>query len=205
MRFVTLVALVALLLLPCSAQQELGSTSATSSIPTGSDRNAEIRAENNPIVKAYGDKIRKLGIGSVDFLNQLDVYQRAYSRAPNPSTGAFSSLEIKAVVPTGPTPPSTPEPTILKAAQELLIADLVSKQQNIKLNQLMKARSLSPGLYEAVAALMEAKRSGNQAVQVGKGQAVKMDLIPPDAKDAALESIMTACNNLGFTCRQPNK
>jgi hypothetical protein len=66
-------------------------------------------------------------------------------------------LEISSAQSTGTSQPSTTEPPILKAAQELLIAEAVSKQQNINLNRLMKARSHTPGLYEAVAVIMEAK------------------------------------------------
>ena len=86
--------------------------------PTGSDRSAQIRAQDNPIVMAYADQLKKLGVGSVDFLNRLDVYQKAYSRGVKVSAGALSSLEISR--PSGkPTRSSASEPMVLKAAQEL--------------------------------------------------------------------------------------
>ena len=134
----------------------------------------------------------------------LDPQTNSY-QTPRPPAGALSTLEISSAQSTGTSQPSTTEPPILKAAQELLIAEAVSKQQNINLNRLMKARSHTPGLYEAVAVIMEAKRSGNQGAQTGKEQALNMEVIPFDVKDSALESIMAACNNLGFTCRQAGK
>jgi hypothetical protein len=198
MKLAMLIALVGMFSLPCTGQHELGSTSPTSSIPTGSDRSPEIRAQGSPIVRLYANQLKKLALGSVDFLNKLDVYQKAYSRAPR-AAGTVSSLEIG-------TPSSTssmPEPMILKAAQELLIAYGVSEQGNIKVDQIIKERAKSPGLWQAVAKTMETAKPGNQTTSRGsKQQTLNMEALPPDVKDSALNSILSACSNLGFACRK---
>ena len=70
----------------------------------------------------------------------------------------------------------------------------------------MKVRSHSPGLYEALAASIETTKPGNQAAtKGGKEQTLNMEVIPHDVKDSAMESIISACSDLGFTCKPPQK
>jgi hypothetical protein len=192
MRVITLFAFFVIFGLQSMGQQELGSTSATMSIPTGSDRTQEIRAQNNPIVKLYADQIKILKLGSVDFLNKLDVYQKVYLRAPKGTT-PVSSLRVSDLSSGAPSPLTAQEPPILKSARELLIAYGVAEQQNIRINELIKERGKTPGLVEAVASIMATEKSG------------KRNIIAPDVKDSAVDSIMAACKELSFNCQTIEK
>ena len=198
MKIVALIALVGMFGLLCAGQQELGSTSTTSSIPTGSDRSQEIRAQNNPIVKLYGDKIRRLKLGSVDFLDTLDVYQKACSRALK-GTAGVSSLEISDLSSGGTSQATAQEPIILKTARELLVAYPVAEEKHIKMNELIKERAKTAGLVEAVANIIATEKPTKQTTT--KGQALTMQMIAPEVKDSVVDSIMSACRELSFKCQ----
>jgi hypothetical protein len=205
MKVAALVAFCVMFALQSVGQQELGSTSATTSIPTGSDRSQEIRAQNNPIVKLYAEQIKTLKLGSVDFLGKLDVYQKAYSRAPKGTT-AVSSLQISDLSAGGTSAATAQEPMILKAARELLIAYRVSEKQNIKMNELIRERAKTPGLVEAVANIMATGKPGKQNTTTGaKEKTLNMEMIAPEVKDSAVNSIMSACKELSFNCQVAQK
>jgi len=200
MKVAKLVAFCVMFTLQSVGQQELGSTSATTSIPTESDRSQEIRAQSNPIVKLYAEQIKKLKLGSVDFLGKLDVYQKVYSRAPKGTTAA-SSLQISDLS-SGSSAATAQEPMILKAARELLIAYGVSEKQNIKMNELIKERAKTPGLVEAVANIMATEKPGKQNTTTGStGKALNVEVIAPEVKTSAVDSIMSACKELSFKCQ----
>jgi hypothetical protein len=126
-------------------------------------------------------------------LDKLDVYQKAYSRAPK-STPAVLGLQISDISSIGTAPTAANEPAILRAARELLIAYGVAEKQDIKINELIKERAQTPDLIGAVAHVMETKGHGNTAALIG-----------PEVKNTALDSIMSACTDLSFKCQTAQK
>src|SRR4029077_3394248 len=202
----TILLLALLSAAPCFAQSELGSASASGSIPTNRDRGAELRARESPIVQLYSTQINQLKITPMQYLSNLESLSKADAKALSLNkTGAsamsFNDTDSDANRSTSgarTTHPTVTESRMLELARELLVAYEISEAQNVPLKEIIKARTQNVRLDYALAAVLQknsrvyAKSAGNVETFAPRTQSLQQSPVEVS------RTVKEASESLGF-------